>query len=524
MKKVVLSVLTAAAFSSTSVLWAQTEPTPVYISESEPINESLDNLVRDYNYPKPATSVYDTLLLNVNGFKPTDIPYYTDAQVIQKLKEIPTTIDLPFNQHVRKYIDLYTRDRRDHMSKILGLQALYFPIFEAELERAGLPHELKYLAIVESALNPHAVSRSGATGLWQFMYATGSEYGLEINTYIDERKDPYKSSRAAAEYLKRSFNEFGDWMLAIASYNCGAGAVRRAITRAGGKRDYWAIRSLLPRETQGYVPAYVAAVYSFYYSAQHNVYPTYVDFSLANNDTVHIRYMDITLAEIAALTGVAPEVLTNMNPELKQKRIAYSPIPYPLRAPAQVAGYLAANESTLRMQYSNRRLQQPQTSQPTYAVAPEQGQPVAQTSASRTRYVDAAPKGKATYYTVKSGDVVGEIADRYGVSASDIAEWNNLYRYRISPGQKLRIYADQNTSYAVAASNRPAATPREGSVTVEALRPKQASFGQQKYHTVRSGDNLWDISKRYGTTVENIRKLNPGQTAALKPGQTLRVK
>jgi membrane-bound lytic murein transglycosylase D len=355
------------------------------------------------------------------------------------------------------------------------------------------------------------------------MPLTGQEYGLQINTYIDERRDPYKSSRAAAEYLKKSFNEFGDWMLAIASYNCGAGAVRRAISRSGGKMDYWSIRHNLPTETQGYVPAYVAAVYAFHYSGLHNVYPTYVDFSLKQNDTVHVRYMDITLQEIAGMTGTQPEVLYTLNPELKQKRIAYSPMPYPLRVPTEVANYIASNEATLRMQYGNRRLQQPQqVYTPTYAVA-ETGETVRHLQpAQQVRYVDAAPKGKLNYYTVRSGDVVGDIADKYGVSASDIAEWNNLYRYRISVGQKLRIYADNGPSYAVSASNR--STAREGDVTVEALRPKQGAFGQQKYHSVRSGDNLWDLANRYGTSVDAIRQLNPGKTSSLKPGQVLRVK
>lgn len=236
-------------------------------SEVKPIDAQLQGFVKNYKYPRPTTRSYDTLLHNTEKHTPKEIPTYKPTTIGRRLYELPTTIPMDYNSYVKRYIDVYTKQRRDQTAKMLGLTRVYFPIFEEHLDRMEMPIELKYLPVVESALNPHARSRVGATGLWQFMLSTGRLYGLNVNSYVDERKDPYKSTEAALRYLKRSYEEFGDWLLAIASYNCGPGNVRKAIRRSGGKRTFWEIRPYLPRETRGYVPAFIAVNYAFNYAS-----------------------------------------------------------------------------------------------------------------------------------------------------------------------------------------------------------------------------------------------------------------
>jgi hypothetical protein len=205
-------------------------------SEAERIKEGLDSLDADYDFDEPISSLYDTLLLNTHNFRSDEVPVYRDEVYQERLNQIPAVISMDYNNYVKRYIEMYTQDRRDLVSRMLGLSEVYFPVFEEALDREGMPIELKYLPVVESALNPHARSRVGATGLWQFMLGTARMYDLKVNSYVDERKNPYKATEAAIQYLKRSYEEYGDWLLAIASYNCGPGNVRKAIARSGGRR------------------------------------------------------------------------------------------------------------------------------------------------------------------------------------------------------------------------------------------------------------------------------------------------
>ena len=489
--------------------------------ELEQIEEQLKLLDDDYKFDASVSSVYDTLLLNTHDFRPRDVPTYAPAIIRQRLYEIPSEISLDYNVHVQNFIDLYTLRRREQVSRMLGLQRVYFPVFEEELDKHGMPMELKYLSIVESALNPHARSRVGATGLWQFMYGTGKEYGLRIDSYVDERKDPYKSTVAGMKYLRNAYKEFGDWHLAIASYNCGAGNVRKAIVRSGGQRDFWAIIEYLPRETRGYVPAFIAATYVFNYASEHNIYPTYPDFSL-KHDTLHLSHIDITLEEIAQMTNVSYNQLLHLNPELKMERIPYSPEPYVLRVPPQAAEYFAAHTSRIRQQYGERR-EPPKSSLASYTsnTATVTSQHSGAASASTGR------NDNLVYYTVRSGDVVGAIADKYGVSAQQIADWNDLRRYRIKVGQKLKIYTRgggtpvvTTTATRQIASAPPVASP--SAATRPALQPANTAV----YHTVKKGETLWAIAGQYpGVDVKTILGLNEGLDASrISVGQQIRVK
>ncbi|MDX2248373.1 MAG: LysM peptidoglycan-binding domain-containing protein [Bacteroidia bacterium] len=479
------------------------------LTSDDPVSSHIEGLQRDYSYAKPTTSLYDTLLLNTQGFRSAEVPTYAASTIRSRMYELPTIIPLDYNSFVQRYIDVYTIRKRDQTARMMGLSKIYFPLFEEHFDRAGLPLELKYLSVVESALNPHARSRVGATGLWQFMLGTAKMYDLEVNSYVDERCDPVKSTEAATRYLKNAYAEFGDWLLAIASYNCGSGNVRKAIARSGGKRNFWEIMEFLPRETRGYVPAFVAATYSFEYASEHNIYPIYVDFE-REQDTLHISRLDITLQEIAEITRTDYELLKNLNPELKIDRIPYSTEPYVLNVPTQTAVYFAANSRQISSQYGKRREN----------FAPVNMTFASSTSAPSSRSSETyTPKGSSlVYYTVRSGDVVGAIAEKYNVTPAQIANWNDLRRYRIKAGQKLKIY----TSKSVA--QQAGARPVSGSVAAPIAAPKSA--GNITTHTVRAGETLWGIANQYdGVNVETILALNHGVNAKnLKVGQKIRVR
>ena len=479
-------------------------------SEEAPIHDQLNDFKKTYRFSKPTSSLYDTLILNTRGFKSYEVPKYNPQVISQRLYELPTVIPMDYNYYVQRYIEVYTVKKREQVSRMIGLSKVYFPLFEEELDKLGMPIELKYLSVVESALNPHARSRVGATGLWQFMLSTGRLYGLQVNSFVDERKDPLKATRAALKYLKRSHGEFGNWLLAIAAYNCGDGNVRKAIRRSGGSRNFWEIRQYLPRETRGYVPAFIAATYAFNYASEHNLYPVYTDFSI-HQDTIHITKLDITLPEIAEMTNTDVDELRNLNPELKLDRIPYSSRPYTLRVPSKVAEYFAAYSYRINQKYGQKRNQSLT--------------PVNYASSASTRRVTSStrknsyprPAGTGVlYYTVRSGDVVGSIAERYKVSPRQIAAWNNLRRYRIKVGQKLKIYTTKDVARRAGA--RIASAP--------VIAQRQSTFGNGSYHTVRKGETIWGIAGQYDDVdVDRILALNRGlDPKDMKIGQRIRIK
>ena len=480
--------------------------------ENEVMEKQLNDFVKNYHYRSTSSTTYDTLLLNTENFEADEVPKYS-AEVIQaRLNEMPMIIAMDYNIYVQRYIDLYAEKRRDQVSRMMGLGKVYFPMFEEELDKRDMPIELKYMSVVESALNPHARSRVGATGLWQFMIGTAKMYGLEVNSYVDERKDPYKSTVAALDYLAASEKEFGDWLLAIASYNCGPGNVRKAILRSGGKRTFWEIREFLPRETRGYVPAFIAATYVFEHASEHNLYPIYVDFDY-RADTLELRNLDITLEEIAKMTQVDVQLLKTLNPELKLDRVPYSSEAYSLNVPQKVSDYFAMYPYRINSEYGKKRDQYIAPAQ--YTANRSSG---SSSSSSASSYT--AKKGEVlVYYTVRTGDVVGSIAEKYGVSAREVGYWNNLRRYRIKVGQKLTIYTTKSNAQAAGAQS----SPRTASVAPKPLY--SASSGTIQTHTVRQGDTLWGISNRYSVSLETLYRLNSGlKNSSLKIGQVVRVK
>lgn len=347
----------------------------------------------------------------------TDSSATPELTYIQRLMDLPNIIEMPYNRIVKRFIDLYLNERRMQVEAMLGAGVYYFPLFEQALDLSGLPIELKYLPVIESALNPKAVSRVGATGLWQFMYATGKMYGLQINSLTDERRDPLKSTYAAVKYLKSLYSMFGDWNLAIAAYNCGPGNVNKAIRRSGGKRNFWDIYYFLPRETRSYVPLFIAANYVMTYYAEHGICPAQNNFPPVV-DTFMI-HQNMHFQQIAEVCQIPMQEIKLLNPHFRND-IAHGT--------ASKAGILY-----LPMEYSPV-FTELQDSIPRYK---EQ-----ELLASRLVSVQSgqgAP-GDAIVYRVKKGDNLSVIASRHNVTVQKLKNWNNLRSTTLQIGQRLLIY------------------------------------------------------------------------------------
>lgn len=360
---------------------------------------------------------------------------YSFSPVKRRLDSIAKDVQLDYNDYVQNYIDSYTSvNRRDEVSQILGLSKYYFPIYEKAFRDAGIPEELKYLSIVESALNPNAVSRVGATGPWQFMFSTAKIYGLNMNNYVDERRDPIQASYAAAAYIKDAYQEFGDWLLAIASYNCGKGTIARAVQQANSL-DYWDIRPFLPAETRGYVPAYIAVAYIMNYYNQHNIAPRTSSLAV-NTDTVLVNKF-ISLPNIARVLNIDYNQLCLLNPAYK-KHIINGTVKAPRRMILPQLGKekFAALYNALNSDVANAPIE------PVYAELNE-------TNVSPAVAYSAAIEPRLpSIHKIKKGETLSSIADKYGVEVDDLIQWNHLRNRQAVPGQTLRVAADTGNASA----------------------------------------------------------------------------
>ena len=418
----------------------------------------------------------------------------SDAVMKERLENMNSFITLPYNEKVRNFMILYSEKMPTKMGHILGLCQYYMPIFEETFNKYKLPDELKYVAIIESALNPTAVSRAGAKGMWQFMMQTAKSYGLEINSYVDERLDPFKSSDAAARYLLDSYKLFGDWNLAISSYNCGPGNVNKAIRRSGS-RDFWAVYNYLPRETRGYVPAFVGAMYAIKYSKEYGLQASGVQMP-AQVDTFEI-HRNLHLRQVSEMIGIPMTELKNLNPQYIKDVIPGNNKTYILRLPFNYSSAFIENEDSIYT-YRAAELLNPQT--------------LVKTESSRdstSRSVRASGGGNSggsrISYKVKKGDSLGKIASRYGVTVTQLKNWNHIKGNTIKVGQRLYIYKKGASGYTSTSS-------------------KSSSGSSSNYvtYTVRSGDTLSKIASRYGTTVSKIQKAN-GIGSKIRVGQKLKI-
>ena len=432
-----------------------------------------------------SNSLFDTIYKSVTEltYEPIDYPELTTDTLKARLKRLNarTPFNVEYNASLESVIKRYLKHRRKSMERLMGLSHFYFPMFEAEFDNYNIPLEMKYLSIVESALKPRARSRVGATGLWQFMFATGKEYKLDVSSYVDERRDPIKSTTAAVQYLSRLYKIFGDWDLALAAYNSGPGNVNKAIRRSGGYKNYWNIRQNLPRETAGYVPAFLATMYIFEFAKEHGFKPERPNFQHIETDTIHVKQM-ISLDQVAETTGVNIEELQFLNPSYKLDIIPkVEGKTYVLRLPREAVGVFTTNEEKI------------------YAFASaefnKREKPLPQLLNSDTK----------VRYRVKNGDYLGKIARKYGVRVSQIKRWNGLRSNNLKIGQRLTIY------------------PRNPSATSQSKTTKKVvnTKGKQTYK-VRSGDSLWSISQKFsGVSVQNLKDWNDISSNKLKIGMTL---
>lgn len=356
----------------------------------------------------------DTLLVPLHSQSP--VLSYQNLVYKRRLDSIPQSVQLSYNAHVQGYIDIYL-NRKEQIGKMLGLSKYYFPIFEKSLKETGIPDEIKYISIIESSLNPHAISKSGAIGPWQFMYATAKGYRLLIDSYVDERKDPVSASYAAAAYFKDAYKQFGDWLLAIAAYNCGAGTVRKAIQRAGGETDFWKIREFLPLETRNYVPAFIATVYVMKNYTKHNITSRPADFN-TNTDIITVNKF-VSLASISKAINVDIKELSVLNPSYKKQIInGSSTSPKNLVIPKVDRQAFASLYNALNHLPN--------------------GQDMQIIAASNADYEPAYFNLPASH-KVKKGETLLAIANHYRVEVQDLKVWNNLKSTSIVPGQWLKL-------------------------------------------------------------------------------------
>lgn len=390
---------------------------PVGAQESEemPLGMTMpiDSLLNDW---KTRTNlIYDT-----DCTDSAVIPQFSDSIYIDRLQRMPTIMEMPYNAIVREYIDRYAVKLRNQVSVMLAANNFYMPLFEEALDAYDLPLELKYLPIIESALKPTARSRAGALGLWQFMLKTGRLYGLESNSLVDDRLDPIKATWAAARYLREMYDIYKDWHLVIAAYNCGPGNVNKAIRRAGGATDYWSIYNYLPRETRGYVPAFIAANYIMTYYCHHNICPMNTEI-IPPTDTLQIS-RELHLQQVADLCDITIDELKSLNPQYKRNIIPGNTKPYSLRLPQTKIATFIDNQDTIY----NHRAAELFKNRKTVAVS--------------NKITPTVGKGTLSYHTIRSGETLSTIAQRYGVKVSQLKDWNGLSSNRIRAGKKLKIY------------------------------------------------------------------------------------
>ena len=435
-----------------------------------------------------SSSLYDTIYKTVRELKYDSI-YYPELSTDTlkhrlALLNAKTPFNIEYNPSLENVIKGYLKNRKESLERLMALSEYYFPMFERELDNYNIPLEIKYLAIVESALKPRAKSRVGATGLWQFMFATGKQFGLDVSSYVDERSDPIKSTEAACKYLENLYKIFGDWDLALAAYNSGPGNVTKAIRRSGGYQNYWNIRSNLPRETAGYLPAFLATMYIFEYADEHGFKPKAAERIYIETDTVRVKQM-ITLDQVSELLELPIEELQFLNPSYKLDIIPYiKEENYTLRLPRNQIGKFVNNEIKIyefaKTEFDKREKPLPQFFN----------------SDSKIRY------------RVKSGDYLGRIARKYGVRVSQIKQWNGLRSNNLKIGQRLTIYP-----------RNPSTTATSLSKNTTSNKPVLTSSGT---YLVENGDSLWSISQKFpGISIQNLEDWNNISGTVLKPGMKL---
>lgn len=470
------------------------------VAVDDPIAAMLDsmatNKILDKLYSKP------NIQKNKFHYAPDSIPVCDEFVYENRLAKLDAVspFDLQYNPSVKAYIELYTMRRRGQLSKLLGLSQLYYPLFEEILDKYNMPLELKHLAVIESALNPTARSRAGAVGLWQFMYPTAKLYNININSYIDERSDPYKATVAAAEYMQFLYSMFKDWQMVLAAYNAGPGTINRAIRRSGGKQTYWEIRPYLPLETQSYVPAFIGANYAMTYYAEHNVYPALPQKNYFELDTVVVKE-PLTFEQLAQVLDISVEEIQYFNPVYKKKIIPSGG--NVLTLPKTTIGKFVTNEEEI------------------YAMLRKQ--------AEEQKLITQAPvKEIQVSHVVRKGENLSAVARKYGVTVADIKTWNLIGKKGLKPGRRLVIYKQEKIAPASSTNAETKTADVQVADNTKTTENKQLAENhpvlRPSVYVVRKGDTFYKIALDFGLSVEDLQQLNGlKKNASLQVGQKLKV-
>jgi membrane-bound lytic murein transglycosylase D len=419
----------------------------------------------------------------------TEVSYNLSTDLLKKRlakMDAKSPFNIEYHPALENTIKAFLKNRPKAFERLMAISEYYFPMFEEHLAKYNIPLELKYLAIVESALNPKAKSRVGASGLWQFMYPTGKQYNLEVTSYVDERYDPLKATEAACQYLSSLYGIFGDWSMVLAAYNCGPGNVSKAIRRSGGSQNYWNIRKNLPRETANYVPAFLATFYIYEFKKEHGILPKKAPLTYFETDTIMVK-KQMSFKHIAELLDISEEQLEFLNPIYKLKVIPFeTDKPHYLRLPKEKMGLFVSNEEKV---YAYLAYIDTQKEKQVYVAS------------SENETLHEGSQKKLHYHTIKSGDSLGKIAQRYNVSISHLRSWNNIKGNTIHAGKKLKIYSNK-----------------------KAVAKFESKTNNDGTYTVKSGDSLFSISRQFpGVSIEDIKKWNDISGDNIQPGMKLKI-
>ena len=531
-------IATIALLSFGSVLFAQDNlniaPFPKYQTDKQVLDSIKASFVHDtiascidslWMKELASLDLYEELTLDIKNIDIDEkVDYELPTELLkERLKKMDekSPFNIEYNVGLENVIKSFLKYRKKAFERLMGVSQFYFPLFEESLAAQNIPLEIKYLAVVESALNPRAVSRVGATGLWQFMYQTGKQYNLEINSYVDERSDPMKASKAATQYMTNMYKIFGDWDLVLASYNSGPGNVAKAIRRSGGKQNYWNIRKNLPKETQGYLPAFLATMYIFEYHKEHGIKPNR---PIANNfatDTIMIRNA-MTFKQISNLLDVPIAELQFLNPSYKREEVPYiTGQNHFLRLPVDKIAMFTSNEDKIYayVKYEASKRERPYENESRFA--------------SRDTVDGERMVTRVKYHKVRRGDSLGEISDKYGITMTDLKKWNHLRGSKAPLGRKLKIITSESVAYtrkkepkadtiSVVSSNSIAAN--DNKIVKQYKEEKVVSFKDVvKTHKVKRGDNLGEIANKYDVAVSDVKKWNHLKGNNISVGKSLKI-
>ncbi len=518
-----LKILLLLLLSTGSIAFAQQVQTSGDYNTTKPESEFIDDnfmvaaldSLSNLKYFENVENAKNQLFTNKFNFLPNFIPSYSDSVYYYRMQrlDVESPIELTYNNYVKAFIDLYANKKRGTTSRVLGLAQIYFPLIEQQLDMYDLPLELKYLAIVESALNPEARSRVGASGLWQFMYYTGKVYGLEASSYVDDRNDPVKATNAACRHFKDLYSIYHDWLLVLAAYNSGPGNVNKAIRRSGGKMSFWEIRPYLPRETRDYVPAFIAVNYVMNYSNEHNLYPVMPRIVYHETDTIAV-HSPLTISILAEKLKLPIEELEFLNPTFRKGFIpATTANPYYIRLPKKTIGDFINNETAL------------------YTAFQLKGYDPVQFIASAQDDASYRIVTKRVSHKVHKGESISSIARNYDCTTQEIKKWNHLRKASVYNGQKLTLYVQSKLPVPVPRSKTQSPVSEVAQNKPDSIHIKSAQEVKQvtavatkpRYHVVKRGDFLSKIATKYNISVSDISAWNKLKSRNLIVGQKLRI-